>query len=903
MKNEKWFELGIPQVERKLKTNAASGLSRRAARSRINREAGSVFLLPQKSVLAIVGEIFFDVSLLIFLLTAIVSLCFEDGRASAVVVLVLLVAYLAIFGYHHFRARRKLEGAVAVFVPTVRVIRGGKLYCVDFRSVVMGDVILVEEGDVLACDARIVNSDSLRVRMRVDRERECVLDKQADGFVDPRERRAAEMVNMLHAGSVVEQGSARAIVTAVGRYTYIGAMTGGIAVPINEKQPMLLQKIRKQSMRLNLLMLLAVLPFTLISLIFSKLSGGNSFLSASFLTAIALCTMTLSPFNVLWLRLFYTHRMRSLQKDKNAVQIASVEAMERLAKVDYLFVTDGCAMSDGVLHFQAIATAQGEVRERITQNADAKTLCELVSLYHTAATGSMTTGVSGAGEYFSGLHELIARCGVDKGALRIRCSILSYLPANLNDSCEHVSFSDRGVKQMLSVSCSPRMLAECGSVLLDGVKQEMTAEIRAHLECLWLDYSKRTRAPLIFMLSDPMLSGKPCFVGMVVLREGVDPKLSEHIAQIEKNGCRVISFVPTDSTLPKLPDALIRRGVVSKHELVRNGMPLTHRFGKIRTYSDFTYEDILTLLKYARAKKCRVTVLGFGGDAAALAEDADALVTCAPLTSLVWDGGEAELSTLEMAGRQDSASCTQEQKTNAEYLVERPCRARGGLGALAGAMHWSHRTEQTVAAFWQYLIFAHFLRLLIVALPTLIGHTALDARHVIFLGCVTDAFAFAIFLFGAFRFAPTSRRVESAPTVWSLLRSDRPMLIASLSAGAACLILPQVLGLTGLTDRYIYTTEFTFLALILLQFVQLICALSKREDRETSIFRCPWLWAEVATLGIFLLLCAVWQPFGDCFGWERNPLPYALLSLAPALIFWGVHQILCRFTRKKEREM
>ena len=48
MKNEKWFLFDIPQIEKKLKTNAASGLSRKAARSRWSRNSGSLLLEKRK---------------------------------------------------------------------------------------------------------------------------------------------------------------------------------------------------------------------------------------------------------------------------------------------------------------------------------------------------------------------------------------------------------------------------------------------------------------------------------------------------------------------------------------------------------------------------------------------------------------------------------------------------------------------------------------------------------------------------------------------------------------------------------------------------------------------------------------------------------------------------------------
>ena len=78
MKNEKWFALDISQVEKKLKTNAASGLSRKAARSRRDPSVGSVFYAYAKSPLRMLGEMLADFALILLLLTASVSLFFEE---------------------------------------------------------------------------------------------------------------------------------------------------------------------------------------------------------------------------------------------------------------------------------------------------------------------------------------------------------------------------------------------------------------------------------------------------------------------------------------------------------------------------------------------------------------------------------------------------------------------------------------------------------------------------------------------------------------------------------------------------------------------------------------------------------------------------------------------------------
>ena len=75
--NEKWFKLSIEDIEKKLKTNAASGLSPRAARSRGSKSAGQLFYLPRKSFWRMFLDIISDFALVILVLGAAFSLFFE----------------------------------------------------------------------------------------------------------------------------------------------------------------------------------------------------------------------------------------------------------------------------------------------------------------------------------------------------------------------------------------------------------------------------------------------------------------------------------------------------------------------------------------------------------------------------------------------------------------------------------------------------------------------------------------------------------------------------------------------------------------------------------------------------------------------------------------------------------
>jgi len=503
MKNEKWFSLEINEIEKKLNTSAAAGLSLKAARSRGARKNGELFYIPRKSPIKMIGEIIFDFALILLLLGAFFSLFFGVSEIiRGVTVFVTVALYVCVWSFMHYRDRRMMESISSFYYPMAKVIRGGRLFHMDFRSVVVGDVIIVEKGDILCCDARIVNSDLLRVNMRVNKRNFITLDKSAEFVASPNEKDPRKMSNMLHAGSIVENGSARAIVTDVGKYTYLGALTGGIRVPISNKEPKVLEKMRKHFSKINFVFLLAVIPFCVISFIFEKIIvGSDSVLSVTFLTALALAATTLSQLTCTAFKLYYTSQIRRLFTGKDAAVIRSLDTFDKLAAADYVFMVDGCAVTDGLLHFDSVISVEGELRNFSSYNGTYKLIAEYAHLYRVAANRSLTTGISGAGAYYDGIDQFIEKMKIDTDALKYRCTIMSYFPANMADRPERILFRDGEKRMYLNVSSVSNVIRSCKYTLYSGEYRSMSLEGIKRLEKSFSAYKVQGRKPIILTLS------------------------------------------------------------------------------------------------------------------------------------------------------------------------------------------------------------------------------------------------------------------------------------------------------------------------------------------------------------------------------------------------------------------
>ena len=889
MKNEKWFALSVNEIEKKLKTNAASGLSRKAARSRASRNSGQLFYIPRRSPWKIVGDILLDFALILLILGAIFSLFFEkEELLRGVTILVIIIGNLLFCSLMYFRSQRMMESLSSFFYPTARVIRSGRLFSMDFRSVVVGDVILIEKGDILCCDARLVTSDKLRVNMRLNKEKFTLLDKFSDGHVDPKEIRASGMTNMVHAGSIVESGSARAIVTAVGQYTYLGAMTGGIPVPVSDKMPKLLERMKKQFSRINFISLIAVFPFCLISFILEKLIvGSSSVLSISFLTALALAATTMSQLICTLFKLYYTEKIRKLFTGKDAAVLRSVDTFDKISDADYVFMVDGCAVTDGILHFEAAISAEGELRNYNSLNKTTKTLAEYTHLYYKAATNTLSTGISGAGNYFDGIKEFVDKSGVDTEALKYRCSIISYTSGNLRDIPEKIYFADGGVRMCLVVSRSSSFLKKCNFSMYGGTKHPLGGEGVASLEKLWASYEAQGKKPLAFALSPEAGSvAELCFVGLIVLGEGIDKNIVNNLKTLDRLGCKVISFADNDSNSPSIPIILRGNGCVSREDFIRNRLPVHYNFGSINSYYGLTDNEILGLISLARSKNKKVMVMGFTKRAEQLSRQADGFISCANISPSITGYLKEEINAAELAGQQGSHSCTQTVKDSADCLIPRPKKEHGGLASLVSLFRAVKSVRCNISDSLRYLICTNIITVIMVALPLLFGEAILDARHVMLGAFVLNIFAFFAFMKRNNSFMPRRKKDYcEAKGIMDYFIGDADVLVSSIASSLCAILLP--FGLDLIIGDYDYPTEVLFTSFLLLYFVAFVMIYYCDDYKQLKYaYKNKIMIFELLLIIVIWGLCVCNQSIGVLLGIDGfMSLPYFLVSFVPSAVF------------------
>ena len=890
--NEKWFALSIGEIEKKLKTNAASGLSRKAARSAWHKnfpKTQALFKKSKKTFGKMVGEVIGDFSVILLMLAATLAVLFAELFVGVTVLLICAISFtFSIIMY--FRAQRSIEKMNLYFLPTAKVIRGGRLYRVSFENVVVGDVIILERGDVVCADARLVTSEALSVSMRTGKNSYVDLKKQAHGAILENTADPKKMVNIVHAGSVVESGSGRAIVYSVGKYTYLGALTGGIIEPYIENIPSELKKMKRICSKMSFISMLCILPFSVVSLLLSHLSGGTTTLSATFLTALAISASSMTQLSCTLCKIFFVKKIKDLAECNDPIAIRTTDAFDKLSGIDYLFMLDGSALTDGVLHFDSIFNADGEIKNYDYPTASIKKLLEMVALYNSAEANSLTIGLNLPDRFKASFEELFQKLPTDAEALKIKYPIKTYMTGNPADPTDSVYFSDNGKSMILSVSQSVEVISQCSFALTAGNVQPLSSVTADKIKHTFNAHTSKGKTVLAFSLTSFDNAGNKSgklFLGALVLSEKTDNNAVTSIDELRKRNVNVISFVSNSASrdIPQIPLSAHLGARAYKHDFTAHSQPLTYRFGEINTYYGFDESDIALLLKYAHSQGKTVAVLGFSDYAPEAIKNADVFISCSSIIDMTNAKSEKELYTLELAGARTSSSCMQSIKSEADVILQRPNGDIGGISSLARALNVMETAYRNISSFFKYVLSAQIIRILLVALPMALGVSVLDARHILLCSFLLDLLVLLLF---AFDKTPVPQGVIKYSRIRSpklVLLANKRLALCAVGAGFGALVIPMAVNAIGIFGPYIYRVEYMFFAMI---WIHIVLAYYIRYGSVSKIkfaLKNKKLFALVASALVFVGLTLLFPQLGLAFEMVSHPLAYFLLSFLPAIIF------------------
>ena len=214
-----WYELSKENVLKELDTRM-DGLTYEEASDRLKHYGENQLTEGKRpGALKVFLSQFADLMVIILMVAAVISMFTKDLESTLVIIAVLILN--AVLGtVQHMKAEKSLDSLKSLSSPVAKVIRQGQKIEMPSREVVPGDIVILEAGDMVVADGRIMENYSLQVNESSLTGESTNIDKK-DMEID-RDTPLADRLNMVYSGSLVTYGRAVAVITETGMNTEIG---------------------------------------------------------------------------------------------------------------------------------------------------------------------------------------------------------------------------------------------------------------------------------------------------------------------------------------------------------------------------------------------------------------------------------------------------------------------------------------------------------------------------------------------------------------------------------------------------------------------------------------------------------------------------------------------------------
>lgn len=274
----------LKQIDEVLKENntSSNGLSDAEAAQRLEKngknklaEGKKVSLI--KRFLAQIADPMIIILIVAAVVSAITAAFGGEGEGYADVIIIMVVVLInAVLGvYQESKAEKAIEALQEITPPTSKVIRDGKLVSVKSQDLVVGDIVVLEAGDSVPADCRIIENAQLKIEESALTGESVPVNKLIE-VIDPLgsdDVPLGDRKNMCYMGSVVVYGRGKAVVVATGMDTEMGKIADAIANAKDEETPLQI-KLNQLSKILSFIVLGICVFIFAFDIIRSLITGG-----------------------------------------------------------------------------------------------------------------------------------------------------------------------------------------------------------------------------------------------------------------------------------------------------------------------------------------------------------------------------------------------------------------------------------------------------------------------------------------------------------------------------------------------------------------------------------------------------------------------------------------------------
>ncbi|MCF6096659.1 calcium-transporting P-type ATPase, PMR1-type [Thermovorax subterraneus] len=221
MENKKWYALRSTEAAEILNTSLSEGLSSETAQQRL-KEFGYNELVGKKgpTLFEMFLDQFKDFLVIILIVASLISILIGEVIDSLVIIfIVILNAVLGVVQEH--KANKALDALKKMAAPEAKVIRDSTVHVIPARELVPGDIVLLEAGNYVPADLRLVESVNLKIDESALTGESVPVEKDAEKVLNG-EVPLGDRINCAFMGTVVTYGRGKGIVVSTGMKTEIG---------------------------------------------------------------------------------------------------------------------------------------------------------------------------------------------------------------------------------------------------------------------------------------------------------------------------------------------------------------------------------------------------------------------------------------------------------------------------------------------------------------------------------------------------------------------------------------------------------------------------------------------------------------------------------------------------------
>ena len=518
----------------------ADGLSEQEARRRAEQYGPNKLSEgKKKSVIQVFAEQFKDLLVIILIIAAIISALSENVESTIVIFAVLILN--AVLGtVQYLKAEKSLESLKAMSSPSAKVLRGGVRVEIPSADVVPGDIVLLEAGDMVVADGRVLENFSLKVNeSSLTGESEGV-DKTADA-INADQVALGDQKNMVFSGSLVTYGRATVLVTATGMDTELGK----IAALMNQTQQ---RKTPLQQSLDNFSAKLAVVILAICAVVFALSifrTGMEVLDSLMFAVALAVAAIPEALSSIVTIVLAMgTQKMakqNAIMKDLKAVEslgCVSVICSDKTGTPTQNKMTPQKVYADGSL-------LEGDDLELVN---DVQRLLLKAALLASDATNNEQTGASIGDPTEVALVMLGEKFGVDEESYRAQHPRLGELAFDSDRKLMSTLHDIDGTPTLFTKGAIDVLLDRSKWLLTREGRVELTPERKEEIARINMELSMEGLRVLAFAYRE-LEAVRPLtledendftFIGLISMIDPPRPEAIQAVADAKRGGIRTI---------------------------------------------------------------------------------------------------------------------------------------------------------------------------------------------------------------------------------------------------------------------------------------------------------------------------------------------------------------------------